>query len=80
MQNLAQNFVGPASIVSKTSNAVVYVSISRNETGSMRLCLALEWNLNAPRNFNGLSVVQTLQLGKDLLVSLYEIGELVDQP
>ena len=46
----------------------------------MRLCLALEWNLNAPRNFNGLSVVQTLQLGKDLLVSLYEIGELVDQP
>jgi hypothetical protein len=40
----------------------------------------LEWNLNAPGNLKGLSIVQALQLGKDLLVSLHKISKLVDQP
>jgi len=34
----------------------------------------------APSDLDGFSIIQTLQLGEDLLVSLHEIGKLVDQP
>jgi hypothetical protein len=80
-KNLAQDFVGPASIVSKTSYAVADVSISRNKRYDvMNSDWHLKYSLNAPSNLDGLSVVQALQLGKDLLVSLHEISELVYQP
>jgi hypothetical protein len=36
--------------------------------------------LNAPSNLYRLSVVQALELGKDLLISLNKIGQFVKQP
>jgi hypothetical protein len=36
--------------------------------------------LNTPSNFYGLAIVQTLQLGKGLLISLHKISQLINQP
>jgi hypothetical protein len=37
-------------------------------------------SLNTPSNFYGLAIVQTLQLGKRLLISLHQISQLIHQP
>jgi hypothetical protein len=38
------------------------------------------FSLNTPSNFYGLAIVQTLQLGKRLLISLHQISQLINQP
>lgn len=75
--NLAKNLVGPPSIVSKTSNAVTDVEVS-DEIRYEQYFPGL--SLNTPSNFYGLAIVQTLQLGKRLLISLHQIRQLIHQP
>lgn len=71
----AYDFICPSSIIAQALNAITDIRVSRRKSDMSH---AIDVHLHLlPGNLDGLSIIEALNLCKDLLVSFDEISKLV---